>query len=278
MAKASAKSSTKLSAKPSAKNTVAKLTEGTVREAKNQSQSDLDYLSAINALWEKSQGDARSKLECFANFTSRQALTKFMARFEIFAEQLHVNGSIVEIGVHRGQSLMTWAHLSSILEPVNYTRKIIGFDTFSGFTDVNNKDGKGTSSVLKKGGFDAGKAAYDDLQKAVELFDANRLMNHIPKIELVKGDVAQSLPKYLKENPHLVVSLLHLDADLYAPTKKTLELLAPRMPKGAIIVFDELNMNLFPGETLATMETLGLENLRLQRFPYATSLSYAVVE
>lgn len=61
-------------------------------------------------------------------------------------------------------------------------------------------------------------------------------------------------------------------------TKLALELLVPRMPKGAVILFDELNMRQFPGETLATIEMLGLRNLRLFRFPYATSMSYAVLE
>jgi hypothetical protein len=45
-----------------------------------------------------------------------------------------------------------------------------------------------------------------------------------------------------------------------------------------VLAFDELNMDLFPGETLAAMETVGLRNLRLRRFPFATSLSWAVLE
>ena len=173
---------------------------------------------------------------------------------------------------------MAWAHLSSILEPVNYLRQIIGFDTFSGFAGLDKKDGGGTSEHLRSGGFDAGEDAETDLRQAIDLYDVNRLMNHIPKVSLVRGDVGQTLPAYLEENPHLVVALLHLDADLYEPTRATLELLRPRMPRGAIIVFDELNMKLFPGETLATMEVLGVDNLQLRRFPYATSMSYAVID
>lgn len=117
-----------------------------------------------------------------------------------------------------------------------------------------------------------------DLERAIELFEDTRYLNHIPKVELVKGDITKPLPNYLEKNSHLVVSLLHLDADLYEPTKIALERLVPRMPKGAIIAFDELNMQLFPGETLATMEALGLPNLHLKRFPFTTSLSYTVIE
>jgi hypothetical protein len=254
------------------------LTRGTVRESSNQSRSDLSWLDHINTYWEESKGSPVNKLEAFSKYVSRQSLTKFLTRYELFKAQLDVNGSIVEVGVHRGASLMSWAHLSAILEPVNYLRRIIGFDTFSGFVDIDAKDSTGASEYLRKGGFDAGEDAEGDLLQAIALYDENRLMNHIPKVELVRGDVCKTLPDYLDANPHLVVSLLHLDADLYAPTKVTLQCLLPRMPKGAIVVFDELNMNLFPGETLGTMEVVGLNMLRLRRFPFATSMSYAVLE
>jgi hypothetical protein len=218
------------------------------------------------------------KLEAFTKNVSRQSLTKLLARYELFRMQLETNGSIVEVGVHRGASLMAWAHFTAILEPVNYLRKVIGFDTFAGFPSVGARDQAGASEHLRKGGFQAGEDAEEDLQRAIRLYDLNRLMNHIPKVELVRGDVGQTLPEYLEKNPHLVVSLLHLDADLYEPTRVALELLVPRMPRGAVLAFDELNMALFPGETLAVLDTLGLKNLRLKRFPYATSLSYAVLE
>lgn len=253
-------------------------TFGAVRETANQSAADLNYLEAISSYWEESPGLPVNKLEAFTKYVSRQSLTKFIARYELFQMQLAVNGSIVEVGVHRGASLMAWAHLSSILEPVNYLRKITGFDTFEGFPALDPRDGAGSSEHLRKGGFAAGEDAEADLRRAIALYDANRLMNHIAKVELVRGDVCSTLPAYLRRNPHLIVSLLHLDADLYAPTKAALELLLPRMPKGAVLVFDELNMNLFPGETMAALETVAISRLRLRRFSFATSLSYAVIE
>jgi hypothetical protein len=254
------------------------LTQGTVKESANQSRSDLNALDQVGEYWNASKGTPVAKLDAFTKYVSRQSITKLMARYEIFKQQLEVNGSIVEMGVHRGSSLMGWAHFSAILEPVNYLRKVIGFDTFEGFPSLSEQDSKGSSEYLQVGGFAVEEDMVADLAQAIEIFDSTRYLNHIPKVELVKGDIAQTLPAYLKENPHLVVSLLHLDADLYEPTKIALELLVPRMPKGAIIAFDELNMQLFPGETLATMEALGISNLRLKRFPFATSLSYAVIE
>ena len=49
------------------------------------------------------------------------------------------------------------------------------------------------------------------------------------------------------------------------------------MPKGAIVAFDELNAPNWPGETLAVMETIGIRNLRIERFQLDTLISYAIL-
>jgi hypothetical protein len=50
------------------------------------------------------------------------------------------------------------------------------------------------------------------------------------------------------------------------------------MPKGAIIAFDELNQKQWPGETMAVLEEIGLNRLRIQRVPFTPSISYAVLD
>jgi len=50
------------------------------------------------------------------------------------------------------------------------------------------------------------------------------------------------------------------------------------MPKGFVLAFDELNSHYWPGETLAVIEMVGIPNLRVQRFPFDPSLSFAVIE
>ena len=49
------------------------------------------------------------------------------------------------------------------------------------------------------------------------------------------------------------------------------------MPKGAVILFDELNMDLFPGETSALLESLNINQNRIERFSFATSMSYLII-
>ena len=111
-------------------------------EVNRQSSSDLTALNLYEDLYETSSGSNLQKIDTFSRFVRRQRLSKFIAHYEIYKKVLDVSGSIVEIGVHAAQSLFTFGHLSSILEPYNYTRRIIGFDTFSGFKGISKKDGK----------------------------------------------------------------------------------------------------------------------------------------
>ena len=111
----------------------------------------------------------------------------------------------------------------------------------------------------------------------MRLFDLNRPLNHIPKVELVAGDLTVTAREYIGRNQHLVVALLYLDVDHYEPTRAALEAFVPRMPKGAVIAFDELNTHIFPGETLAVLEALGLRNLRIERFPADPYVSFVSV-
>ena len=166
------------------------------------------------------------------------------------------------------------------MEPVHYVRKIIGFDTFEGFPDVSEKDTANSDLAYpdqhQRGGYSAN--SYDDLKESIRLYDMNRALGHISKVELVRGDIRETLPKYIQENSHLVVALLYLDLDLYEPTLAALKFLLPRIPRGGVVVFDELNDKAWPGETMAVLDSVGIRNLRLRRFPFDSKICYAVVE
>jgi hypothetical protein len=252
----------------------------TMHDPRTQARGDVEARRALESYFNDSAGSATEKLENFAKYAPRQSLARFMARNELFKLVQNVQGSIVECGVLFGGGLLSFAKLSAILEPYNFQRRIIGFDTFSGFPDIDAADLKGKperkSAHLKPHGFSA-EHAYEDILKAVEIFDMTRMLNHFPKVSVVKGDFSQTAPQYLEDHPHLVVSLLYLDFDIYAPTKTALELFLPRMPKGAVVAFDELNEEAFPGETIAVMEVLKLNDWRVRRFDFEPRISYAVV-
>jgi hypothetical protein len=229
----------------------------------------------LAAAFEQSNDPLGVRLENFPKYVRRQNLTRFLALYELFKRVQPVKGSIVECGVNRGFGLMSWAKLSAILEPVNLTRRIYGFDTFTGFPDPHEKDlgGDGRVQAAKRG--DLAADSFDELRALVALNDADRYLGHIPKVQVTRGDAVQTIPQFVADNPHLVVSLLFLDFDLYEPTRVALDTFVPRMPKGAIIAFDELDNPLWPGETMALLEGLGIGSLRLRRLEFDPYIAFA---
>lgn len=216
-----------------------------------------------------------AKLENFPKYVRRQHLKRFLAMYELFKLILPVKGSIVECGVFRGFSLMSWAKLSTILEPENLTRRIYGFDTFNGFPSVSSSDRNG-SGVAEVGDFQT--SSYEELLELIRLYDQDRFLGHIPKMQLIRGDVTKTIPEFVQQNRHLLVSLLFIDLDLYEPTKVALEQIVPRMPKGAIIAFDELDNPIWPGETEALLEKLSVNQLEIRRLDWDPYIGYAILE
>jgi hypothetical protein len=227
---------------------------------------------SVEALFEESACPTSDKLRNFAKYVRRQEVARFLCRYEIFKRQLHVKGSIVECGVHHGGGLMTWAQMSATLEPYNYHRTVIGIDTFQGFPAVAAVDGRG--EYARAGAFKEGYDIHTELSRSIAEFDGNRFISQKRKVELVKGDANQTIPRYLADHPHLLVSLLYLDFDLYEPTITALTHLLPRIPKGGIVAFDEVNNPDWPGETRALLEKLDLRRHRLECLEFEPNISF----
>jgi len=256
--------------------TDSKSEEFSMRDSRNQTDKDLEFRLRMESYFGRSLGTNVDKLWNFTKYVPRQELARFLAKHALFEKVLHVHGHIIECGVYLGAGLMTWAQLSAIFEPVNHIRRLVGFDTFTGFPGLSDKDKSDDVVQARPGGL--ATHAYDDLMECLQLYDLNRPVGHIPRVELEVGNAMETIPTYLQKNPHVVVAMLYLDFDLYEPTKLAIESFLPRMPKGAILAFDELDQAVWPGETLALLDTIGIRNLRIERFPYNPQLSYAVLD
>ena len=228
----------------------------------------------VARIFQQSAGSIEIKLENFTKYVRRQQLKRFLALYELFKLVVSVKGSIVECGVFRGFGLMAWAKLSAMLEPENLTRRIYGFDTFEGFPSVSQED---RNEIHSPAAGDLRSDSYAELSELISEYDRDRFLGHIGKVELIKGDLAETIPSFIESHGHLVVSLLYMDCDLYEPTKAALRHFLPRMPKGAVIAFDELDNPMWPGETQAVIDSLGLERLRLRRLEWDPYIGFAII-
>jgi hypothetical protein len=219
--------------------------------------------------WEK-------KMEDFPKYVRRQNLTRFLALYEIFKRVRNVKGSIVECGVFQGFGVMTWAKLSAIIEPVNLTRRIYGFDSFEGFPSLSDEDHSKFAGHVREGDLYAN--SYEEILELSSIHDSTRFIGHIPKVKLVRGNAVETIPGFIEDHPHLLVSLLFLDFDLYEPTRVALENFVPRMPRGAVLAFDELDNPLWPGETLSMLEVFKERMPRIERLDFDPYIGFAVLD
>ena len=210
----------------------------------------------------------------FPLFIKREQLSYYIAKIELIKKILNVKGSVIECGVFKGSSLLLMAKLFSIFEPYGIHRKIIGFDTFTGFPSSSDIDKKNQKDKKKYRKNYLGNVNLKNIENSIKLFNKHRLNGHISKINLVKGDAIKTIPKFIDENSQTLISLLYLDFDLYEPTKIALKYFLPRMSKGSIIAFDQLNQKRWKGETVALLKSINLNRYKLKQFNFEPNISY----
>ena len=93
-------------------------------------------------------------------------------------------------------------------------------------------------------------------------------------VYFVKGNVTDTASKWLTDNPHGRVALLHLDMDVYEPTRAALELLWDRLVKGGIVVVDDYNA--VGGATRAVDEFLKDKDVAVRKLGLSHVPSYFV--
>jgi hypothetical protein len=209
-------------------------------------------------------------------YLNSKNLSRILFFYEIYKKIIATHGVIVEFGVRWGQTLSLLSALRGIFEPFNRHRKIIGFDTFKGLKNISKKDG--LRHKCKDGYFSVTPDYEQYLNKILSLQEKLNPISHIRRFELVRGDAVKTVPRYFKEHPETMVSLAIFDFDIYSPTKTALESIKPQLFKGSILVFDELCDTVFPGETVALKEVFGLNNVRVQRMPMTSRISYVQIK
>ena len=238
------------------------VTEHTLRSSK-EADDDLMLKNLLQGspVFDSNQWSMHSSV-----FLKRQALSRLLYLDAIYREIIEVPGVIIEFGVQYGATLATLMNLRGIYEPYNHSRHIFGFDTFSGFASVDQKDGAGNSA----GDYAVSQDYPSQLRSILDLHEANAPIPHVKKSYLIVGDISATLPRWLEENQHAVVAMAIFDVDVYKPTLDAINAIKPRLLKNSILVFDDFSAPNFPGETIAVREALGLNNLELKRGPYQT--------
>lgn len=186
-------------------------------------------------------------------------LGNILAHYELYKKIIELPGDVIELGVFRGGTLIQFCTFRELLENER-SRKIVGFDIFDEFPSV----AKVESDISWVENWN--EEYNDDFTKKE---DIEQSLHHkkIENVELVKGDILETVDEYLKREPHTRIALLHIDTDVYEPSKHGLEKLFDRVVKGGIIAFDDYAT--VEGETLAVEEFLKKYDYDIRKFRFS---------
>jgi len=185
-------------------------------------------------------------------------ISKLIYHYEIYKKISNLPGDVIECGVFKGVSLIRFLTFRENLEN-NYSRKIYGFDAFGKFPKAKND--KKTNKLIVPFGNGISKDELEEILKK----------KNFKNFELIKGDIRKTLPEFIKKKSELKISLLHLDMDIYEPTKFALTKLFNKVVRGGMILIDDYNA--VPGATKAIDEflkkhkSLKIEKLSFYKLP-----------
>jgi len=195
-------------------------------------------------------------------------ISKFVTHLDLFRKVSGIAGDIVECGVFKGVSLSRLIKFRDLLEnPLS--KKIIAFDTFGEFPEAQfSLDVKKREQFIKEAGSKSiGKGQLISLLQKLGIYQ---------NIELIEGNILQTVPEYKINNPHLKISLLHIDVDLHEATRTCLEELYGLVTRGGIVILDDYGA--FAGANNAIDDFFAGKKIKIKKLPYSNAISFMEVE
>lgn len=213
----------------------------TVKFAK-QKVNYYDNLTEIITLAE----ETTDYLHHFPVFAGNQTLNRNFTLYEHYKQVAGIAGHIAEIGVYKGSGSILFGKLVQLFEPNSLTM-VHGFDNFQGTRAVSE------NPLQVQGG---NLSNEQKLRKLIELQNLDSV------IKIHNLDAETDFPKFFEKNPHLRFKLVFLDSGTYEVTSAAIKAFWPRMNFGGIMIFDQYNNEVAPGETRAVTELLPDETVR----------------
>lgn len=215
------------------------------------------YSVEIDKKWDYENG---FYLTCETN-----RIGKILNHLEIYKKIIDLPGDVIEFGVYKGTSLVRLLSFRELLEN-EMSRKVIGFDAFGKFPeDLGLESDKNFVNLFESAG------GYGISKQELTLHLNNKgFVNY----ELIEGDIRNTIKEYVKNFPQRKIALLHIDVDVYEPTKIILEQLWDKVVKGGIVMMDDYAT--VEGETRAVDEFFADKNVIIQKPPFNYIPSYIV--
>ncbi|MDX2095223.1 MAG: TylF/MycF/NovP-related O-methyltransferase [Alphaproteobacteria bacterium] len=230
------------------------------------------YFSRLEKIAAAHPHTLRHHLDLFPAYASRRSFIRLLVHYELFKLTMDLPGHYVDFGVYYGKSFFSWHKFVEVLTPTATHKKIIGFDTFTGFSELTAKDGDSNPAIQKKQGGLSAKGFLEELNALVKLHNEDGVLPST-RGSLVQGDVTETLPQWLTSNPEARFCLINIDVDIYEPTRAILQHCWDRLVVGGVLILDEYATTQWPGETNAWDEFARARGITspIKRFAWANA-------
>jgi hypothetical protein len=212
--------------------------EHTAADTQLQARKELIELAAVATDF-MAEEDALFNVGLYAR---SGVLVKFLVMADLYKRFVNIPGILCEFGVWYGQNLVLLENLRAIFEPFNKQRKIVGFDTFTGYEG-------------KPGFYDTGIEYKDYLARLLKTHQRMNVYGHQDiDHDLVAGDVKETAHAYFSKHPGDMVAFAFFDIGAYDETRAAMYAIRPRLMPGSVLLLDQFTWAEAPGEAKAFRE------------------------
>jgi O-methyltransferase len=176
----------------------------------------------------------------------RRERTFNLAQYFLYASRLP--GLQAECGVFNGCSALACCLARRAAEPGFDGRGMYLLDSFEGLSDPTAEDWFERQDAVSG----AAPPLWPRNGFKTDMDAVRPVFNEFPSISIHKGWI----PGVFEGLPQDRWSFVHIDVDLYAPTRACLEYFLPRLVPGGVIVCDDYGSLMFPGAARAWDEVL----------------------
>ncbi|TKT72909.1 class I SAM-dependent methyltransferase [Afipia massiliensis] len=192
--------------------------------------------------------DLYNNFPCFAG---AKTLARYLSFFQCYQMTLGLAGHMAEVGVYRGGVSLFLAKLSLLYEPHSMTQ-VHGFDWFR------------APSAQDQEHAPEGHIYYEPFERITQLIGVQGLQRYVL---LHRLNVVSELQGFFEQYTHLQFKLVFLDAGEYDIVARSIREFWPRLTNGGVMIFDQFNHEVAPGETHAIKELLPPDAV-IRSFPH----------
>jgi hypothetical protein len=201
-------------------------------------------------------------------FAAPNRLAKLCVHYELYKLILGLPGEVIEAGVFKASTLIRLATFRHFFE-VPAARSIYAFDAFGFFP-------KNTASRAEDVSY---AATYDaNFGEGLSVADTERLLKSkglCENVHCVAGDITETMPGFFTKNLYMRLAFVHVDVEVYEPTKVIIEHCWPRLVPGGVLALDDFNGS--TGAAKAIEEFLhNKPELVVRKLPFTDAPAYVI--